>query len=94
MARKREPLTDDIIRDYWLKKYHGIDSKWLMENETELIKTSAWYKKYSVLREQHDEWYDWAINTIAKYHKISKASAKKRFVWDYLNLAPSVKEDE
>lgn len=75
-------------------KGHGVTVKWLIENEPELIKTPAWYKKYSVSSELHDEWYEWAITTIAKYHRISKASARRSFVWNYLNLAPSVVENK
>lgn len=95
MAKRKEPLTAAFIRDYWLKKYHGIDTAWLIENEPELIQTLEWYKKYAVTKEQHDEWYEWAIDTIAKHRHISKKSAKSRFVWDYLNLAPSeIKSNE
>jgi hypothetical protein len=89
MAKRREPLTAEFIRDYWLKKYHGIDTAWLIENEPILIQTPDWYKKYAVTKEQHDEWYEWAIDTIAKYNHISKKLARRGFAFDYLNLAPS-----
>ena len=89
MAERKEPLPAEFIRDYWLKKYHGIDTAWLIENEPDIIKTPDWYKKYAVTKEQHDEWYSWAIDTIAKHRGISKKSAKRDFAWDYLNLSPS-----
>lgn len=87
---KKKDLTEEYIRDYWLKKGHNIDSAWLVENEPELIKTPEWYKKYAVSQELHDEWYEWAIDTISKTLMISKKSARRDFVWEYLNLAPSV----
>ncbi len=94
MGRKKEQLTADMFYNYWLSKYHGITVQELKEKEPELIKTPDWYKKYAVTQAQHDEWYEWAIDTVAKHRKCSKKTAKDLFLWDYLNLSPSVKEDE
>lgn len=91
---KRKDVTSEYIMDYWLKKGHGIDVAWLIENEPELIKTPDWYKKYEVSQELHDEWYEWAIDTIAKSRRASKKYVKKLFAFDYLNLAPSVKKED
>lgn len=93
MRREKVELTEEFIRDYWLKKGHNIDTQWLIDNEPELIKTTDWYKKYAVSQTLHDEWYDWSIETIVKNRKISKKLAKRRFCFDYLNLAPSVIEE-
>jgi len=54
--------------------------------------TRDFYKTYAVTQEQHDEWYEWAINRIAKYYRYSKKRAKRMFCWDYLNVAPSIKD--
>jgi hypothetical protein len=89
---KKNELTDKFIMNWWLQKYHNIDIDWLLENEPELIKTPDWYIKYAVTQEQHDEWYDWAIDIIAKTLRLSKKYAKRNFVFDYLNLSPSVKK--
>lgn len=89
---KKSEITSEFIMNYWLKKYHNIDIDWLMKNESELIKSSDWYKKYAVTQEQHDEWYNWAIDTMSKTFKLSKTTVKRRFAFDYLNLSPSVKE--
>jgi hypothetical protein len=89
---KKSEITSEFIMNYWLKKYHNIDIDWLMKNEPEFIKSSDWYKKYAVTQEQHDEWYNWAIDTMSKTFKLSKTTVKRRFVFDYLNLSPSVKE--
>lgn len=90
---KKSELTAEYLINYWLKKYHNIDVKWLIENESELIKTSKWYEKYAVTQEEHDEWYNWAIDTISKVYKTSKKNAKRNFVFDYLNLSPSIKNN-
>ena len=90
MGRKRNELTDEFIRDYWLKKGHGIDTRWLINNEPDLIKTSEWYKKYAVSQDIHDEWYEWAINEICRYKRCSKKFAERDFAFEYLNLAPSI----
>ncbi len=90
--KKKEELTSEFIMDYWLQKYHGITTQWLIDNESELIKTPKWYKKYSVTQLEHDEWYEWAIDTISKHRRLPKRYVRKSFVWDYLNLAPNIKE--
>jgi hypothetical protein len=88
---KRKELTSEDFYNYWLVKFHGITVQELIEKEPELCKTSDWYKKYACTQEQHDEWLDWAVDTIAKYYRCGKETARKRFVWDYLNLSPSIK---
>jgi hypothetical protein len=88
---KRKELNAEDFYNYWLVKFHNITVKELMEKEPELVKSPDWYKKYAVTQEQHDEWYTWAIDTIAKYYRCGKKVAKRRFVWDYLNLSPSIK---
>ena len=85
-------LTSEYIMEGWLKKYHNLTVEELMEKEPELVQTPEWYKKYAVTQEQHDEWYEWAINEISKNQRCSKKAAKRSFVWDYLNLAPNIKE--
>ena len=87
-------LTTDFIMDWWLNKYHNITCDWLRENEPELIKTPDWYKKYAVTEEQHDEWYEWAIDYMAKYYRMSKKNTRRNFVFDYLNCSPSIKKIE
>ena len=86
-------LTQEEFYDWWLQKYHGISVKWLIENEPELIKTPKWYEKYAVTREQHDEWYEWAIQRIMKYYRYSREYTKKYFAIDYLNVSPTIKKD-
>ena len=93
MARKKKKLTAEHFMNYWLEKGHGVTVEWLQENEAELIKTSSWYKKYAVAQELHDQWYAWAIDELRKHYRWSKKMAEKNFVFDYLNLAPSVKEE-
>jgi hypothetical protein len=84
-------LTQEEFYDWWLEKYFGINVKWLIENEPELIKTPAWYKKYAVTKEQHDEWYEWAVQRISKYYRYSRKTAERFFAFDYLNVSPTIK---
>lgn len=90
---KRKELNQEDIYNLWLEPYHGINVKWLIDNEPELIKTPEWYKKYAVTQAQHDEWYEKAIDLISKTNRCSKKFAKKNFCFDYLNLAPSIKTE-
>jgi len=83
-------LTQEFIMNWWLKKYHNISVKWLLENEPEFVKTPHWYTKYAVTQEQHDEWYNWAINYMSKYYKMPKQYIKRNFGFDYLNCSPAV----
>jgi hypothetical protein len=86
----KKQLNQEDFYNYWLVKFHGITVRELMEKEPELIKTPDWYKKYAVTQAQHDEWHEWAIDVIAKYYRCGKKAARMKFVWDYLNLAPSI----
>jgi hypothetical protein len=89
----KKQLNTEFIMDWWLQKYHNITIQWLIENEPELIKTPDWYKKYAVTQAEHDEWYDWAIDYMSKYYKMSKKTIKKNFAFDYLNCSPSIKKE-
>jgi len=84
-------LTEEEFYNYWLKKYHDI-TKWeVIKQEPEICKTQEWYKKYAVTQDQHDEWYEWAINRIMKHHRCSRKYAMQLFAFDYINIAPYVK---
>jgi len=84
-------LTTEYIINGWLEKYHGITIEQLVETEPELCKSGDWYEKYAITQEQHDEWYEWALDEIRKATKLSKKTVKRRFTFDYLNVAPSLK---
>ena len=90
---KRKRLTLEDLYNGWLVKYHGITVEELVEKEPELTKTQKWYKKYAVTQEQHNEWHDWAIKEIQKYYHCSKKTAIRNFCFDYLNVAPNIKEN-
>jgi hypothetical protein len=89
----KKPLDAEEFYDVWLVFCYGITVKELKEKEPELCKTSDWYKKYAVTQEQHDRWYEWAIDKVAKHYRWSKKVTRRHFEFNYLNLAPSVKED-
>jgi hypothetical protein len=88
---KKEPTIEDMI-DGWLKPYHNttlaqVDKEWVGEKDSR-----EFYKKYAVTQEQHDEWYEWAIDTLSKHFKWSKKFTRKQFCFDYLNCSPTVKK--
>ena len=87
-------LKQSDFYNAWLQPYHGTTIEEIIENEPELCKTREWYTKYAVTQEQHDEWYKWAIDYIAKYYRIGKKRAQHDFAFDYLNIAPSIKKEE
>jgi hypothetical protein len=93
MARKRKELTDVDFYNWWLQKYHNTTIEEIIEKEPELAKTAEWYKKYAVTSEQHDEWFEWALQTVMKHYRWSKKIAKKQFCFDYLNVSPSIKKE-
>ena len=88
---KKKELSEEDFYNYWLKKYHNTTIQEIIEKEPELCRTDEWYKKYAVTQAQHDEWHEWAIQTIMKHFHYSRKSAQKMFVWDYLNVAPMIK---
>jgi hypothetical protein len=88
---KRKELKQEDLYNLWLQPYHGITVQELVEKEPELCATSEWYKKYAVTQAQHDEWYENAIALLAKHFRCGKKVAKRKFIWDYLNIAPSIK---
>ena len=87
----KKELTQEFIMDYWLFKFHNTTCEEVVKKHPKLCKTYKWYEKYACTQEQHDEWYDWAIRYMAKYYGWSLKRTKERFVWDYLNCAPTVK---
>jgi len=88
---KKSELTEEFIIEGWLKKYYGITVAEMIKRHPKLCKSSSWYKKYPVTQEQHDSWYNWAIDVISKTLRISKKQIKRAFVFDYLNCAPNIK---
>lgn len=85
-------LTDTEFYNWWLRKYHNTSIQEICEKEPELAKSGEWYKKYAVTQEQHDAWYEWAVQRIAKYYAWSKPRAKKEFTFTYINVSPTVIE--
>lgn len=88
----KSKITPEYLYNGWLQKYHGITAAELLEKEPELCKTSEWFKKYAVTQAQHDEWYEWAIAELCKAFHCSRKAVIRSFAFDYLNIAPSIKE--
>ena len=89
---KRKTLTEEEIINWWLTKYHGITVDELREKEPELIKTSAWFKKYAVTQKQHDEWREWLIKKLMWRFGISRKDIEKSMWMICFDTEPAVKE--
>jgi len=89
---KKELFKEDLI-NWWLEKYHGTTLEKIIEDNPDRVtsKDSQWfYSTYTVTQEQYNEWYEWALNTTAKYFRVNKDYVKKAFFW--LDVAPSIVE--
>lgn len=92
---KKELNGDDLV-NWWLEKYHNTNLKEVKELHPEWLDgkhSRDFYQTYPVTQEQHDKWYEWAIQTIMKHYKWSKKKARKEFVFPYWNCSPTVKQD-
>jgi hypothetical protein len=87
-------LTEDIIRDWWLKKFHNTTSEEVVKKYPEQCKTPSWFKLYPVTQQQHDEWHEWMLGALQKEWRCSKKYIRKYSWAIYLQLAPNVKEDD
>ena len=87
-------LTEDIIRDWWLKKFHNTTSEEVAKKYPELCKTPEWFKLYPVTQEQCDEWQEWMIDALTKQLHFSKRYVRSHSWAIYLNLSPYVKKDD
>ena len=86
----RKQLTMEDYRNWWLQKYHNTNCEEVLKNYPEESKSIEWYKIFAVTQEQHDEWYEWALNTLAKERRVSKKLARRMFSLPYLDAAPSI----
>lgn len=92
--KKKEELTADMFVNWWLREFHGTSTEEVLKKHPEWADgthSSDFYKEYQVTQAEHNQWYDWAIDTIAKYYGWSKKKAKKEFVFAYLNVSPMTK---
>ena len=93
----KEKLTEELFINKWLEDYHNTSLEEVEKKHPEWIKDPSkgsreFYKTYAVSQIEHDEWYRWAIDVIAKHYRWSKKRAKKEFWLAYLNVSPSIKE--
>src|SRR6056297_2745856 len=93
----KQKVTEEDLLNWWLGKYHDTSVKKVMEDHPEWdVGSKEWdsrifYDTYPCTQEQHDQWYDWAIETIMKDFRIrSKKRAQKDFAFVYLNTSPKI----
>jgi hypothetical protein len=91
---KKHIITIEDAINLWLK-YHNTTLSEVVEKHQwyDNTHTRAFYSTYAVTQEQHDEWYEEIIKLVSKWKRISIKSAKKAFVYDYINCAPDIRKD-
>lgn len=99
MPRKKKEMTERECIDWWLKKYHNTTLKDVEDTHPEWLKdpqkhTRDFYEAYAVTQEQHDEWHEWFLSEVMKRFKYSKKLARRRTAFDYLNVSPSIKQNQ
>lgn len=78
-----------------MKKFHNITVEELLEREDEdILQSGEWFTKYTVTQQQHDQWYEWFLDTMSKHFGIPKDKVAQALIFEYLNCAPTVKGDE
>jgi hypothetical protein len=93
---KKPKITETDLINGWLEKYHNTTiDKVLEENPTwkdnPQEHTREFYDKYPVTQEQHDEWVEWAKETLRKTLRKSKKYIDRSWWSVYLNVAPTIK---
>jgi hypothetical protein len=96
MARKKKELTEAMLINWWLEKYHNtnidevqkLHPDWTWDNPD--YNSRQFYETYPCTHAQHDEWYAWAIDAFAKFQGLGKKYAERGFCLIYLNTAPMV----
>ena len=91
----KQPLTQDIFINKWLLDYHNttLDEIISLHREdwhigTDKYNPSLFYDKYKVTKQQHDDWYKWAINLVRRHYNYGRKFAERAFSTMYLNTAP------
>jgi hypothetical protein len=94
---KRKQATQNDLINWWLEKYHNTNTEKVLKDHPEWdVESKEWdsrtfYDTYPCTQEQHDEWYDWAIETVMKDYGIrSKKYAERSFAFTYLNVSPKI----
>jgi len=91
--RKRKELTEEMLIDWWLTKYHNTTLKEVFAQHPDWT-SKEFYPTFAVTEEQHNEWHDWMIKELMKYFCIGKKAARKDSWAIYLNTSPSVKTEK
>lgn len=90
---KPKPLSENDLRDMWLKKYHNTTSSEIAEMYPEESKSPDWFKLFPCTQEQHDEWEKKAKRKVKRYNKnIPDPYFERMWGFTYLNVAPYVEK--
>mgnify|MGYP000217737854 CR=1 FL=1 len=94
---KKKDISETLLVDTWLKKYHNTTLKeeeknYKKENGVFLPgETARFYKDFAVSQKQHDEWDKQIRKELKNKLKLSKKIFDKSYSFLYLNIAPSIK---
>ena len=96
---KTKKVNGEILIDWWLKKYHNTTLKEILKKypiwKTDPDEYSdVFYKTYKVTLKEHDEWEAWAKEYVRKVTKVNKKRFDVMWALIYLNVAPSIKDEE
>lgn len=87
----KHTLSEDYLREMWLRKYHNTTVKEVVEKHPEEVKSPEWFKLYPCTQEQHDEWVEEAKSLLKKVFRMSKYRLDRAWGLIYLNTAPYIK---
>ena len=85
---KPKPTISDLV-NLWLTKYHNTTIAQVEKAHPEWTHRE-FYAAYPVTQQQHDDWYNEAIELLHKHFRYSKKFIKKAFQFNYLDCAPSI----
>ena len=92
---KKSKLTEEDIINKWLGDYHNtnlsevkkLHPDWEADPEKH---TQDFYNTYKVTQEQHDQWHEWMVRTLAKETGMSLKFIKRKSWGVYLNTVSNV----
>lgn len=84
--KKRDKFIEEAINKMMEIAGHSIRYNDLLKEEEPSNIEDAWYHRYTMTKEQYDEWEDWCVKKIAKVFKVNKKKARSDFSWFSLSF--------
>lgn len=94
MGRKvKEPLTEEILINWWLTKYFNTTLAEVFAEHPDWD-SHKFYSSFRVTQAQHDEWNEWAKKRFKEFFHLTDKGVNRSWGFTYLNTAPMVREDK